>query len=344
MFSRMVRSGVSSACSLLCASLMLTSAAARAQDAAATAEPGSPAPFVAPPVSIKPRPSEMMPKAAQALMLGLANNGEHLFAAGDRGEVLVSNDGVQWAQVATPIRSPLTSITFVDAQNGWAVGHDAVVLHTGDGGKTWQLQNFQPELEKALLDVLFLDTSHGYAVGAYGLFLETTDGGASWNSIQPPEVTSDGFHLYKLARLNNGNLMVAGEQGLIGLSSDGGKTWKKQASIYEGTFFGVAPVGDKGAVLCGLRGNAFYAPDAAAAKWSKLDTGTTNSMFGCAPVDAGHVVMAGLNGTILVADVAANRVTPVRSPLSTVWSAVLPFGGSYVLAGESGVRRVAAQP
>jgi hypothetical protein len=29
---------------------------------------------------------------------------------------------------------------FVDAKQGWAVGHDGVVLHTDDAGDTWRLQ------------------------------------------------------------------------------------------------------------------------------------------------------------------------------------------------------------
>ena len=29
---------------------------------------------------------------------------------------------------------------FVDDKQGWAVGHDGVILHTGDGGETWTLQ------------------------------------------------------------------------------------------------------------------------------------------------------------------------------------------------------------
>ena len=44
------------------------------------------------------------------------------------------------------------------------MGHDAAILHTTDGGKTWTLQNFQPELEKPFLDVLFLDNQHGFAM------------------------------------------------------------------------------------------------------------------------------------------------------------------------------------
>ena len=59
-------------------------------------------------------------------------------------------------------------------QGAWAgVGHDAAILHTADGGSTWDLQHWDPELEKPLFDVWFEDDTHGVAIGAYGLFLET---------------------------------------------------------------------------------------------------------------------------------------------------------------------------
>ena len=36
-----------------------------------------------------------------------------------------------------------------NANVGWAVGHDATILHTKDGGKNWTIQQFLPELDEA---------------------------------------------------------------------------------------------------------------------------------------------------------------------------------------------------
>src|SRR5882762_2682236 len=77
------------------------------------------------PVSVKPRPAEIMPRASQALIMGVANTGDHLIAVGDHGEILASNDGRNWAQLEVPVRSPLSAVSFADKQNGWVVGHDA---------------------------------------------------------------------------------------------------------------------------------------------------------------------------------------------------------------------------
>jgi photosystem II stability/assembly factor-like uncharacterized protein len=74
--------------------------------------------------------------------------------AGYDGTVLRTTDGGQsWMAVTTPTRAPLSSIRFVDALHGWAVGGNPepampvgqpsnVVIETTDGGKTWRIRTF----------------------------------------------------------------------------------------------------------------------------------------------------------------------------------------------------------
>jgi photosystem II stability/assembly factor-like uncharacterized protein len=323
-----------------CAAFALaTSAHVSAQDKPTGEGAAADAPATVP-VSVRPRPAEIMPRAPQALVMGVANTGEHLIAVGDHGEILASNDGRNWAQLAVPVRSPLTAVSFVDAKDGWVVGHDAVVLHTADGGKTWTLQNFQPELENPFLSVLAIDKDHAYAVGAYGLFYKTEDGGGTWSEVSAPVIKDAGLHLYSIRKLGNGDLFIAGEQGLLVLSTDGGKTWNKQKSPYEGTFFGSVPVGAKGALLCGLRGNAFLTSDVRGGKWQKIDTTAPTSLFGCEAVDAGTVAMVGLNGIIQLVDTATGKARNLKSPGDTPYSDVVPFKGGLVLVGESGIQHL----
>ncbi len=325
------------------AALGFAACAALSFAAAAQGQPGQGAAAEAPatvPVSVKPRPAEIMPRATQSLIMGVADTGEHLIAVGDHGEILASNDGRSWAQLEVPVRSPLTAVSFTDAQNGWVVGHDAVVLHTGDGGKTWTLQNFQPELENPFLSVLALDKDHAYAVGAYGLFYKTEDGGGTWGEVNAPVVKDAGLHMYSIRKLKNGDLFIAGEQGLLILSTDGGKTWNKLKSPYEGTYFGAVPVGEKGALVCGLRGNAYLSSDVRGGKWQKVETTAPTSLFGCETVDANTVAMVGLNGIIQLVDTASGKARSLKSPGDTPYSDVVPFKGGLVLVGESGVQHL----
>ncbi|MCC7475395.1 MAG: hypothetical protein IT425_08370 [Pirellulales bacterium] len=86
--------------------------------------------------------------------------------------------------------SALTCVCFIDAQQGWAVGDRGLILHTGDGGATWQQQLSNTVIH--LASVHFIDPQHGWVVGGVslprqsatqGIVLRTTDGGATWSEV-----------------------------------------------------------------------------------------------------------------------------------------------------------------
>lgn len=304
------------------------------------------------PKPIVPRAAEMAEKATSNPLLKVVRAGKQFVAVGARGHILLSADGRAWRQVAVPVDVLLTSVTFADARHGWAVGHDAVILATTDGGETWTLQNFQPDLAQPLFDVLFFDPQHGLAVGAYGLMLETRDGGATWAAAAENIIAGEERHMNALARLGDGSLIVVGEAGLIGVSPDQGATWTKIVSPYESSLFCVLPAGEKGAIIGGLRGNAFFTTDVAAAAdaaaWSKLNTRTDQSLFGMAALPGGRVAMVGLNATLLVFGEGGKvKEVPIvdregnKQTDSLSW--VIPVrDGGMLLVGDAGVQRLDA--
>ncbi|MBA1225642.1 WD40/YVTN/BNR-like repeat-containing protein [Stutzerimonas stutzeri] len=166
-------------------------------------------------------------KAASNLLLDITEAGDRLVVAGDRGHILYSDDGGNsWTQAKVPTRQLLTAIDFVDDKHGWAVGHDALVLSTSDGGQSWQVQYEDREREAPLLDVWFEDTQHGIAVGAYGALIETIDGGQSWDDISDRLENEDGFHLNAIAHIEGSGLFVVGEMGGMFRSADFGDSWE----------------------------------------------------------------------------------------------------------------------
>lgn len=83
----------------------------------------------------------IMPRAAQSLLLDLAEAGSRLVAVGERGHILYSDDqGRTWRQARVPTTQMLTSVCFVNAEQGWAAGHDGIILVTDDAGETWRAQ------------------------------------------------------------------------------------------------------------------------------------------------------------------------------------------------------------
>lgn len=295
-------------------------------------------------VPVKPRPSEAAPLAARTLLLSIVNSGKHLIAVGDRGHVLASNDGANWAQVEVPVRATLTDVTFADESHGWAVGHDAVILHTQDAGRSWQLQNFQPELEKPFMDVLFLDTQHGMAVGAYGLFLVTEDGGANWTELDAPPIREEELHFNDVMRLGNGEIFIVGETGMMGISADG-QTWERLESPYEGSIYGALPRGERGALVFGLRGNAFVTDDVRSGQWTQVQTGTVASFFGGTVLPNGDAALVGLAGEVaVVGNDGKVRLTKIDAMAGVTGSGTLsgavPWDGGLLAVGELGVSTV----
>ena len=239
-------------------------------------------------VDVIDRPSISSRRATKALLLTVTRADQRLVAAGERGTVLLSDDnGISWRQAQVPVSVTLTSVRFVDEQNGWATGHSGVLLNTTDGGETWRkrldgnevakivldaelakgaaadpAQLAEAELfvadgpDKPLLDVCFLSEELGYVVGAYGLFLRTDDGGRTWSPWQARLPDLQGRHLTRIAQLN-GALYLVGEQGVAYLSTDGGATFKDLKSPYGGTFFGVDALSSNEVLIYGLRGHAF---------------------------------------------------------------------------------------
>lgn len=322
------------------------------EEAAADESSGSSeVPAAAPSAPVKPRPSETLALTSKGLILDVTNTGKHLVAVGDRGAIIVSNNGADWAQVQTPVRSPLTAVSFADEMNGWAVGHDAVILATKDGGASWTMQNFAPELEKPFLDVIAIDASNVMAFGAYGLLYKTNDGGTSWAMVEAPEIRGDELHFNGVAKLGNGSVLAVGEQGMLGLTSDGGTTWTKLTSPYDGSYYGALPLGDAGALVYGLRGNVYRTADVLNGPWTQVQTNTVSSFFGAATLPEGGVALVGLAGAVLKLD-ASDNGTKLRvkvrgkdalgreldKDVTGSFSAAAPFAGGLLVVGEQGVQ------
>src|SRR6185295_1127895 len=84
-------------------------------------------------------PEAVVRRVEHLAILALALAGGRVVAAGERGRILVSDDGGQtWKVGHTPTYHTLTSLAFSDAKVGFATGHQATLLLTEDGGLTWK--------------------------------------------------------------------------------------------------------------------------------------------------------------------------------------------------------------
>lgn len=284
-------------------------------------------------------------KAASNLLLDIAHAGERLVAVGDRGHILFSDDqGKSWSQAKVPTLQMLTAIHFIDDQHGWAVGHDALILTTSDGGETWKTQYEEREREAPLLDLWFGDAQHGIAVGAYGAILETTDGGQSWDDISDRLDNEDGYHLNAISAVSGGELFIVGEMGSVFRSTDNGQTWELVESPYEGSFFGVLGGSELGVVLVyGLRGHLFRSEDSGA-NWQQVqlaDDGRPlrSGLAGGALLDDGDIAIVGHGGAVLTSTDQGRSFNVIhRGDRRSLASVTGNTQGELLLVGQGGVQ------
>jgi photosystem II stability/assembly factor-like uncharacterized protein len=241
--------------------------------------------------------SEPAPLAPRALLLDVTRAGDKIVAVGDRGHVVISADeGVSWRQSVTPTRAMLTGVSFADAEHGWAVGHDGVILATRDGGRTWKRQDGGTDLETILLDVLFLDAQRGFAVGAYGQFRVTQDGGSTWTQANP--LGAD-IHYNRITRAADGVLYLTGEAGTFATSRDDGATWTQLEVPYEGSLFATVAADATTVVLAGLRGRILVSADQGET-WRDVDNPVKVLLMAGTRLDDGTIILAGQGGNFFL--------------------------------------------
>ncbi|MDE0028226.1 MAG: YCF48-related protein [Deltaproteobacteria bacterium] len=283
------------------------------------------------------KPAVQAPLAATTLLLDAATAGDRVIAVGQRGHILISDDGANWKQAQVPVRALLTAVHMHDATTGWAVGHDAVILRTGDAGDTWRLLHRAPEEERPLLDVWFRDKETGFAVGAYGYFLATRDGGATWTSRA---ISQDDFHLNEIVPAGAERLLIAAEAGVVYRSDDGGGTWRELSSPYTGSWYGALVLDADRFMLLGLRGHLFRSEDAGES-WTRVATHTTATLTDAVRLPSGMVLLTGLEGILLTSRDDGVSVSTTRLPSRQgITSALALPDGSTLLTGEFGVRRL----
>jgi photosystem II stability/assembly factor-like uncharacterized protein len=323
--------------------------------------------------------AEVKPLASKSMLLDIVKTSAGYFAVGERGHIISSVDGKSWKQVeAVPTRSTLTSIAAA-GDHLIAAGHDGVIVHSADAGKTWERRRVdiyqpgssEPSQGAPILDLLFVDDNHAIAVGAYSLMLETNDAGVTWipkkintavvaAKAGPVASESGTFtdadlalgeesdpHFNSLTRLADNSVLLVGERGAVYRTTDNGGKWTKLNFPYKGSMFGVMSWSADHVLAYGLRGNIFESTDQGNS-WNKIESGSNTTLLGGIALANGGAVLVGTNGLLLTRKDAASAF--VASKIETasgempVLSAAIDTGaGQFILVGDKGADLFAAK-
>ncbi len=166
---------------------------------------------------------------------------------GDRGAIYKSTDaGHNWLKQAWA-QPDLLDVDFCNSENGYAVGYEARILHTSDGGSNWNLV-FTNGLYLWLEDVSSPSVNFATAVGQGGRILNTTDSGVNWTLHQSPTTNN----LYGVDFINSQVGFAVGDNGTILHTSDGGLNWELQNSNFpNSTLFEVSFIDENNGVAVG---------------------------------------------------------------------------------------------
>lgn len=278
-------------------------------------------------------PAVRTPSAATATIYGATRAGSRIVAVGEHGVVLLSDDnGRHFRQAqSVPVRAMLTSVSFADAQSGWAVGHAGVILHTGDGGETWTLQRSDTSADQPLFSVLFSDSSHGFAVGLWSLLLQTEDGGNTWRPRElplPPGGTKADRNLFHLFSAPDGKLFIAAEQGLVLRSTDQGKSWHYLETGYKGSLWAGVAQPDGAVYVAGMRGTVYRSSDSGDT-WQQVSSGTRSGLTDLVATSTG-VAGVGMEGASIRSQGVGGMVTTVRQDRVDLTATVQASDGKLI--------------
>lgn len=174
-------------------------------------------------------------------MTCLAHVGDTGWVTEVNGRILKSTDnGANWSCVrGSSTGTTLNSVSFADANNGWAVGGEnwtPLILHTESGGSwgTWTPVDPAFMGSATLNGVCATGTNGAVVCGSNGVILTWTWPANIWTIAEDiPNVSYNGVALVPSGDTYAG--WVVGDNGTILKTTDSGTTWQQQTSLFTGS-------------------------------------------------------------------------------------------------------------
>lgn len=192
------------------------------------------------------------------------------YIVGNNGTICIStNSGQTWTPFYTGTSEAFNGVSFVNNNNGYAVGTNGTICYYNGTSWTPQVSNTSNNLNGvynigtsavAVGDnsvilignsgnwtsisspvssdfkaVAFATSTKGYAVGTNGVIISTNDGGQTWT----PSLTGVDVDFSSVTTNNNDTAWAVANNGIIYITPDGGNTWERYSIGSEDNLKGV---------------------------------------------------------------------------------------------------------
>ncbi|MCU6497059.1 YCF48-related protein [Rugamonas sp. A1-17] len=233
-------------------------------------------------------PAFRAPKASGAMLLDVVSAGDRLVAVGEHGIIVYSDTkGASWRQAEVPVSVTLTAVFFPTPRNGWAVGHDGVILRSDDGGGRWSKQFDGNRANALVIDAAQRRLREAGAVNGASAAaqeaqraLEDAQAGAKFGPSRP---------LFDVWFRNTSEGIVVGSFGQLFHTADGGRSWalwRERIANPDNLHYNAISVTGQGALLIAGEGGRVYRSIDGGASWATLDTGYPGQLYGVLGVAA----------------------------------------------------------
>lgn len=299
------------------------------------------------PVDFPLLPAVKSDGAAEGLLLDIDRAGERLLVAGERGFILWSDDnGQSWTQADVPVSLAVTSVTFVSDSQAWATAHDGYLLHSTDGGTTWEIKLTGSDVAalsvdgiRSKIEQLEEELADATPEAREDLEWALDD---TFIALEDAELALDeGMTTPLLDVWFDGRLGYAlGAYNVFLRSDDGGDTWHYQSNRLDNPdnyhLYAIARSSAGTLLVAGEAGTLLRSLDDGAT-WERIATPYPGSFFGAVAAGDGSLLTFGLRGNVFRSTDEGASWTAVQTGDSrTLMGGTATADGTIILAGAAG--------
>lgn len=288
-------------------------------------------------VFIKPKAvgSAVIPPALENRdqFYGLTRLDGRVLAAGIYGKILEVKDNGDIRAIETGTKANLQDIAAWDEKHLIAIGNDATVITSSNGGTTWTAAEVVPRTDIADKLRRIRIWGQGYAVitGEMGAVLKTNDYGLTWNRL----IEEEDLSINDVHRFSNGDLLVVGEFGRVKRLPAGAGEVEEVFVETENSLMAVSFRDDDNGVIVGLDGMVLVTSDGGH-NWQQHDVGTHDHLFDVVWLEEKREWFATGGLGRWVRGTPGSWSNGILAPRETSWHVrILPVNNELWLAGRN---------